>query len=167
MSNFTHGHYFETLKKFKSEGYKVLSFEKFLSESEPEKYIILRHDIDLSLDAALRMAELDYEAGCLSTWFFRIHATNYSLFTLNGMKALSRIKQMGHEIGFHYEPSMAYALNEDPLEFAERQKRIFEGLVGERFIGLSTHEPARADRPDLVKELCQRWDLKYHAYEER
>ena len=52
-------HYRELLEAAKAGGYRFAFFDR-----EPEAgTVILRHDVDLSLDAALRMAELEAEAG--------------------------------------------------------------------------------------------------------
>ena len=50
-------HYAEILEAAKAGGYRFRSFE----ESPERGDIFLRHDVDLSLDAALRMAELEAE----------------------------------------------------------------------------------------------------------
>ena len=52
-------HYAELLESAKAGGYRFAFFE-----DEPTRGdLILRHDVDLSLDAALRLAELESEAG--------------------------------------------------------------------------------------------------------
>ena len=58
-------HYRELLDAANAGGYRFAFFE-----GEPrEGDVILRHDVDLSLDAALRMAELEAEAGAAATYF--------------------------------------------------------------------------------------------------
>jgi hypothetical protein len=52
-------HYRELLEAAQAGGYRFAFFE-----DEPEQGdIVLRHDVDLSLDAALRLAELEADAG--------------------------------------------------------------------------------------------------------
>ncbi len=52
-------HYGELLEAAGYGGYRFASFDR---EPEPGD-LFLRHDVDLSLDAALRLAELEAEAG--------------------------------------------------------------------------------------------------------
>ena len=52
-------HYRELLEAAQAGGYRFAFFEGAPSEGD----LILRHDVDLSLDAALRMAELEADAG--------------------------------------------------------------------------------------------------------
>ena len=52
-------HYREVLDSAKSGGYRFAGFDR---PPEPGD-LILRHDVDLSLDAALALAEVEAEAG--------------------------------------------------------------------------------------------------------
>jgi hypothetical protein len=59
--------------------------------------VIIRHDIDKKPQNALKIAEIEYDLGIQSTFYFR---TIPEVFNVNIMK---KIHSMGHEIGFHYE----------------------------------------------------------------
>lgn len=78
----------------------ILTVKKYLSLREekklPEKYVILRHDIDRRPNHAKLMAELEKELDISSTYYFRIP------YTFN-KEIIQSISKMGHEIGFHYE----------------------------------------------------------------
>jgi hypothetical protein len=164
--SFTHSHYQETLERYVAAGFAVTSFERYLNEPK-KKHIILRHDIDMDMGAAQRMAELDAAAGVTSTFFFRVHATRYNLSSFDSMKFLKKLKAQGNELGLHFEPGLGRALGEESEQFAERQKQMIEAIYGAPVLGLSTHEPARADEPDLVDRMVDKWNLKYHAYHPR
>jgi hypothetical protein len=164
--NFTHQHYCDTLKRYLDSGFAVTSFDGYL-KSPQKKHVILRHDIDLELGAAQRMAELDASSGVTSSFFFRIHASRYNLSSLESLKFLKLLKSRGFELGLHLEPGLGRALGENSEDFAERQKQIIEAIYGQPIIGLSTHEPARADEPELVERVVRKWNLKYHAYQPR
>ncbi|MCL7414299.1 MAG: hypothetical protein M8353_11935 [ANME-2 cluster archaeon] len=62
-----------------------------------DKCIILRHDVDRAIGRAQDMAQLEYECGITSTYYFR-HTKD--VFRPDIMR---KIADMGHEIGFHYE----------------------------------------------------------------
>jgi len=56
-------HYRELLEAAKAGGYRFAFFDR-----EPDAGdLLLRHDVDLSLDAALALAELEAEAGAEAT----------------------------------------------------------------------------------------------------
>ena len=58
-------HYRELLEAARAGGYRFALFEGEPAAGRP----LLRHDVDLSLDAALRLAELEAESGVAATYF--------------------------------------------------------------------------------------------------
>ena len=50
--------------------------------------MILRHDVDLSLDAAVRMAELEHDAGAAATYFLMTESVFYNLDSSEGVAAI-------------------------------------------------------------------------------
>ncbi len=165
--SFTHEHYESTLMEYLDAGYFVGGFREILQNPDKEKLMILRHDIDTSLDMAFNIAEIDHRCGIKSSFFIRVHATGYNPFTLSNYRLLKRMMQMGHEVGLHVEPSIPDVLQEDPLQFCDRQKASLEAAIGRPIIGMSTHEPVRMGDPELIEKLVDRWGLEYHAYEKR
>ena len=63
--------------------------------------LLLRHDVDLSLDAALRLAEVEAEAGVTATYFLMTESVFYNLASSEGATAIARLRELGHRIGLH------------------------------------------------------------------
>jgi hypothetical protein len=63
--------------------------------------LFLRHDVDLSLDAALRMAELEADADAQATYFLMTESIFYNLASAEGVAAIARLRELGHRIGLH------------------------------------------------------------------
>jgi hypothetical protein len=63
--------------------------------------LFLRHDVDLSLDAALRMAELEAGMGAQATYFLMTESVFYNLASAEGVAALARLRELGHRVGLH------------------------------------------------------------------
>ena len=82
---FSLDHYGELLDAARAGGYRFAGFE---SPPQPGD-LLLRHDVDLSLDAALRMAELEAEAGATATYFLMTESVFYNLASKEGVAALS------------------------------------------------------------------------------
>jgi hypothetical protein len=95
--SFDLGHYREILEAARAGGYAFKPFG-----DDPERGdLFLRHDIDLSLDAALRMAELEAELGALATYLLMTESVFYNLASSEGVAAIARLRELGHAVGLH------------------------------------------------------------------
>ncbi len=90
-------HYRELLRAARKGGYRFATFDTDPQEGD----LLLRHDVDLSLDAALRLAELEAQEGATSTYFLMTESVFYNLASLEGRRALERLRELGHRIGLH------------------------------------------------------------------
>jgi hypothetical protein len=95
--SFSLSHYRELIERAKEGGYRFAGFD------EPPRAgdLILRHDVDLSLDAAVEMAELEAELGARSTWFLMTRSVFYNLASTRGDWALERLRDLGGRIAHH------------------------------------------------------------------
>jgi hypothetical protein len=90
-------HYADLLAAAKAGGYRFAFFDR-----EPEAgELLLRHDVDLSLDAALQLAELEARAGAHATYFLMTQSVFYNLASLEGEQTLARLRELGHRVGLH------------------------------------------------------------------
>jgi hypothetical protein len=90
-------HYRELLEAARAGGYRFVFFD-----AEPQAGdLLLRHDVDLSLDAAVRLAELEAEAGVAATYFLMTQSVFYNLASPEGLRALNRLRELGHGVGLH------------------------------------------------------------------
>lgn len=90
-------HYAEILEAAKTGGYRFTRFE-----APPERRdIFLRHDIDLSLDAALTMAELEAEHDVRTTYLLMTESIFYNLASSEGVAAIARLRELDHSVGLH------------------------------------------------------------------
>jgi hypothetical protein len=90
-------HYRELLDAARQGGYRFALFDR---EPAPGD-LLLRHDVDLSLDAALAVAELEAEADAQATYFLMTRSVFYNLGSSEGERALSRLRELGHRVGLH------------------------------------------------------------------
>jgi hypothetical protein len=90
-------HYRELLAAAEAGGYRFAFFDR-----EPQAGdLLLRHDVDLSLAAAVELAELEAEAGARATYFLMTRSAFYNLLSPEGERALARIRELGHRVGLH------------------------------------------------------------------
>jgi hypothetical protein len=90
-------HYGELLEAAKAGGYRFAFFDREPQAGE----LLLRHDVDLSLEAALRVAELEAEADAAATYFLMTRSVFYNLASPEGESALARLRELGHRVGLH------------------------------------------------------------------
>jgi hypothetical protein len=90
-------HYRELLAAARAGGYRFAPFEQAPRRGD----LLLRHDVDLSLDAALTMAELEAEEGASATYFLMTESVFYNLASTEGVAAIARLRELGHRVGLH------------------------------------------------------------------
>jgi hypothetical protein len=90
-------HYGELLDAARDGGYRFAFFDR-----EPQQgHVLLRHDVDMSLEAALTMAELEADRGVTATYFLMTRSDFYNLGARSGVAALARLRELGHRVGLH------------------------------------------------------------------
>jgi hypothetical protein len=90
-------HYRQLLRAAQSGGYRFAGFDQPPAAGD----LILRHDVDLSLDAALTVAEAEAEEGAWSTWFLMTRSVFYNLASKEGEHAIVRLRELGHRVAQH------------------------------------------------------------------
>src|SRR6266566_9759444 len=90
-------HYRELLEAAQRGGY---TFARFDRDPQPGD-LFLRHDVDLSLEAALEMAHLEYELGVTATYFLMTESVFYNLLSPAGERAQRHLRDWGHTVGLH------------------------------------------------------------------
>jgi hypothetical protein len=66
-------------------------------KSRPQLFCAIRHDVDRRPQNALKLAQLESEAGLKATYYFRTRPG------ILDQQIVQQIKELGHEIGYHYE----------------------------------------------------------------
>jgi hypothetical protein len=90
-------HYRELLEAAEAGGYRWARFD-----TEPRAGdLFLRHDVDLSLEAALTMARLERELGAHATYFLMRESVFYNLDSALGRDALAELRDLGHAVALH------------------------------------------------------------------
>ena len=95
--DFSLEHYGDLLAAARQGGYRWAGFDRAPETGD----LILRHDVDLSLAAAVRLAEVEAEAGAWSTWFVMTRSVFYNLDSHEGDAAIERLRALGHRVAHH------------------------------------------------------------------
>jgi hypothetical protein len=90
-------HYRELLEAARAGGYRFAFFDHDPRAGD----LLLRHDVDLSLAAALDLAAAEREAGAAATYFLMTESVFYNLASPEGADTIARLRELGHRVGLH------------------------------------------------------------------
>jgi hypothetical protein len=90
--DFTLAKYKELLKQLPGGNY---TFREALSNGD--QFGIIRHDVDRPPKNVVRLAEIEHDYGIKTTYYFRVKKRLFIPDIIN------KVKQLGHEVGYHYE----------------------------------------------------------------
>ncbi len=157
--DFTLAGYSRLLGELQERGYEARGFH---DAEVDRRHVILRHDVDMSLDAAVRMGEVERELGVASIYFVLVRTELYNLFSAANERHLRQLLSDGHEIGLHFDAAL-YPESLEEIETAcATECSLLEEFLGERVRTISFHRPAKRlvglDRPLAGRR---------HAYEPR
>jgi len=131
-SNFRYSKYLDFLANFGDTGrYVVVPLEEFRNTFDSKKIVIgLRHDVDLDLNIAHRLARLENNIAVRSSYYI-LHTAPYYLIDQVNMEVhneavLPTLKQMQnefhHEIGWHNDLlTLQVVYNIDPVSYFNRE----------------------------------------------
>lgn len=173
LKDFTLKSYMKLLQ-YLNQIYKIVPFREIPQRDIP--YLILRHDVDVSLPAALKMALMERDLGIRSTYFVSFSSRFYNMLDAraHNIDVLKQISKLGHEIGLHYHPSQFRSYGRNMNETLEIEMQLLEHLLGRKVYSIARHGPwdrdpfatikgyINANHPRLRKDLfvhdsCRAW----------
>ena len=96
--DFTLDTYRRLLQAAQQAGYTLTSYHDFIERGEQyNKVFILRHDVDDLPLNSWHTAEVEHSLGARGSYYFRVVKQSYD------PNIIRQIKELGHEIGYHYE----------------------------------------------------------------
>jgi hypothetical protein len=89
------------------------------------------------------MAEFEMKVcNVRSTYFVLITSNFYNVFSKDSKEMLAQIKEMGHDIGLHFD-ELSYPENCDIVECIDKEVGILEQTLGECVKSVSMHRPSK------------------------
>ena len=164
---FTYESYKRMIELLRTHGYEFAGYHDYEGN---EKCVILRHDIDNSIEKAVRLAEIENEIGVRSTYFVLLTSDFYNVASAKSLAGLKRIADLGHGIGLHFD-EIAYPeeSRNDVPGLIKREADILGQVLGMHIRSVSMHRPSKATLaadykiPGLVNSYGQTFfhDFKY------
>lgn len=152
-------------------GYRFISCNEYFNlkdELQQEKFIVLRVDVDYNLGASQLILDLLKKHSIKASFFVRLHAENYNVFSKKHSTMIKKIISEGHEIGYHSELiDMSECFEMEPSQILLEDINIFE-----RFYGIKINGSACHGEPDGKNNLtfwdgkdAKEFNLAYEAYD--
>lgn len=129
--------------------YTTITMERYLSAGNemPERFVLMRHDVDEWPKTALKTARIEEELGIQATYYFR---TRNNVFV---PEIIREIEKMGHEVGYHYEVlSTAKGDYEKAIKLFEDDVNMFREICNLKTICMHGKPLSKYDNRDL-------WDV--------
>jgi hypothetical protein len=147
---------------FTEQGYRAIlqsakrgySFEPFGADSG-EPHVLWRHDVDISVHRAVRLAEIEADEGVRATYFFLLRSQYYNLLEDEILRRAREVLEMGHWLGLHFDPSSSDPHSPEELERGLTLERDFLSDLLERPIeAFSFHNPTIHDFDFRMDEIA-------------
>ena len=123
------------IKTFLDKGYQPSFFNQGVNEKNK---LLLRHDIDFSVDYAHMLSQQEDSVGVKSSYFFLLSSHAYNLLEASSVEKVKDILQRGHQVSLHFDPTL-YA---DIEVGFKQEKTVFETVFGVEIDFVSIHRPA-------------------------
>ena len=129
--------YARIVERVLNRGYRV---EDFLSADPAQRHLVLRHDVDFDIEAALAMARMETSHGWHATYFILLRSEFYNPNAPRSVAALRAFS--GHEVGLHFDASI-HAGNEKALAVElRREASMLSDIIGREVRTFSLHRPS-------------------------
>lgn len=115
-----------------------------LRDGEPDgPFCLLRHDVDYSPNAALRLAKQEAERGVRATYFLLAGTSYYNLLAPEHAHFARELVALGHEVGLHYDVRSFLPFPRDQWpRLLRAQATLLGELAGQPVTSMAMHQPA-------------------------
>ena len=143
--------YKQLLISLQQAGYQFFTFRQFREGRAGERFVILRHDVDLKAENALKIAEIEHELDICSSYYFRIISQS------NKPHIIKSIAGLGHEIGYHYEDLSLFNGNaEKAIEHFKNKLEYFRQYYPVKTICMHGSPSSKTDNKNIWQQYNYR-----------
>lgn len=134
---FSYNWYEQLLLFCQEKGYRFCGYGDW---DDCSKIIILRHDVDYSLERVLPIAELEAKHGVQSTYFVLLRGQFYNVLSDRGLAIIAKLVAMGHHIGLHFDETLYR--DSDWIAHILQEAKILKEATGVSINSVSMHRPS-------------------------
>jgi len=142
ITDFTYEAYSRFLALITASGYRFTDYH----HADGTDLCVMRHDIDIEIDAAVRLAELERatDPNLRATYFVLLSSERYNVFCRRNADGIGAIAALGHEIGLHFdETKYPDASSVELVQAIREETSILGQAVGVEIKAVSMHIPSQ------------------------
>lgn len=138
---FTYDEYKYSLELLEENNYTFCDYTDY---SNLERCVILRHDVDFSLNKTLDIARIENIKNIKATYFILLSTNFYNIFSRESFEILKELTYLGHNIGLHFDERRYDIADYKSLDFyINKEKNILEDMLEKRVYAVSMHRPSK------------------------
>ena len=127
-----------------------------LGQWDGRNAVLLRHDVDFSLEAAHDVSRLEKACGVRTTFCLMVKNPAYDLSAIANRALVREMAGEGFEIGLHFDPSV-YG-SDELAQRVQEEAAILEELTEHPVRSLSLHNPAEYGDYVTFEGYCNAYD---------
>lgn len=164
---FTYEAYKNMILNLKENNYEIVDYKNY---KKRDKVVILRHDIDTSLEKALEMVELENKLNVSAIYFVLLSTDFYNVASKKSLEIIKEIIKLGGTIGLHFdEQKYQVETKEDLIKYVKYEADILSKIIGKKIEIVSMHRPSKKflemnlEIPEMINSYQKEFfeDFKY------
>lgn len=105
-----------------------------------ERFILLRHDVEFSVDRAYSLSLLEDTLGIITSYFFQLRNNTHNILSLKNRSLIRDIYNRGHHIGIHVHIENSKDIN-DVIRIIKKDTQVMEDYLRFEIDRFSFHRP--------------------------
>jgi hypothetical protein len=142
------------------------AFRAFDERDGAGRVLLLRHDVDADLGAAVELARIEAELGVGSTYFVMLRSPLYNLHGRANTRLVQELLALGHRLGLHFDVAFDPGGSRTREEWIELERRHLAELFETDVRAVSFHQPASFPGTAELRPqgVVSAWNLDGFAY---
>lgn len=141
--DFTFDCYKKLLEKIVDNGYRISDFHEFEKDG---KICVLRHDVDLCVDSAVKIAKLENQMGITSTYYILLNTEFYNLQYTPTCDKIKEIIKYNHKIGLHFDAKLYEGTDNETLKKSLKNEiDLLSNIIDCKVSSFSIHRPTTTE----------------------
>lgn len=143
---FSYQDYKEMIKIIKSTGLQA----SFLEALHRDSFIVMRHDVEYSVERAYALAKVESSLDFTSTFFFQWTNNSYNLLSRKNRDMIRDMHERGQNIGLHFALNGMTDMQEVRKQIVKEMHMLSE-MLGFEISEFSVHRPSPAVLAENIK----------------